>query len=152
MLLRAKDWPTLSTMLNCILHDFADWCERSDFKINIEKSKILVFTEGAVELTIDEDFAKLERVVVLRILGVIFDSRFNFSWHVDRVVNYMKIRANALRSLRKLGLSDKCLKAAALCLRAKITFGLFHLMIISKTAFARLEKAWIGLVRAWTSA
>ena len=44
------------------------------------------------------------------------------------------------------------MKASALCLRAKITFGLFHLMIISKTAFARLEKAWIDLVKAWTSA
>ena len=152
MLLRAANWGILSAMLNHILRDFSGWCDRNDFKINIDKSKILVFSESNAVLEVDEDFADLEQVTVLRILGVRFDSKFNFSWHVLMVEKYMKIRAVALRRLRSLGLSDKCLKAAALCLRAKITFGLFHLMTLNKTRFEKLEQIWVQVVRAWSSA
>ena len=33
-----------------------------------------------------------------------------------------------------------------------ITFGLFQLMILSKTNFERVERVWIQVVRAWSSA
>ena len=39
-----------------------------------------------------------------------------------------------------------------MCLRSKLTFGLYHLMFLSDSAFERLEVLWTKIVRAWTGA
>ena len=103
-------------------------------------------------VTLPEKFAKIEVVQHLRVLGVFFDTRLSFSNYLSRIEGYMQPRICALQSLRRLGLSDKCLRAAAMCLRSKLTFGLYHLMFLSDSAFERLEVLWTKIVRAWTGA
>ena len=83
---------------------------------------------------------------------IIFDCNFNFVWHVKKIENYMNKRIIALGKLRKLGLNEKCLRATALCLRSKLSFGLYQNMILAKTNFQKLEKLWIKVLRALTGA
>ena len=154
LMISGKDWVWLNAKLNEILHDLEEWCLRYDFNLNAAKSKILIIGPNTSQnkLILDHEFKSIERVVSLRVLGLWFDVDFSFNWHFLHIQNYMKTRINALRSLRRLGLANKCLRSAALCLRSKLSFGLYHLMVISKTTFSKFEKIWIDICRAWTGA
>ena len=151
VLIRGSVWEDLNATLILILEDLETWCSDNDFALNFGKSKIMIFgAQGKVSLP--EKFAKIELVQHLRVLGVIFDSRLSFNKYLSQIEWYMQSRICALKSLRRLGLSDKCLRAAAMCLRSKLTFGLYHLMLLSDSAFDRLECLWTKIVRAWTGA
>ena len=141
ILIMAEDWKEVAAILNAALRDCNSWCEVNDFQINIGKSKYLLFSATNVnDFEIDDEYKEIEQVPVPCILGVRFDTKFNFNWHLQSVEQYMRRRVAALRKLRQLGLAEKCLKAICLCLRSKITFGLWHLMTISKTNWDRLER------------
>merc|ERR1719454_261087 len=149
IVIQGKNWTLINRLLDKILGDLENWCEVNDFKLNFDKSKILVIgSQGKVEL--HGSFEPVEIVQQLRILGVIFDSGFNFNWHIQTCETYLNRRIAAVRCLRSLGLADRCLRAAAFCLRSKLKFGLFHLMFVSDSGFEKLEKLWTSLVRAWT--
>ena len=151
IIIAGNNWIVINLKFSQILSNLEIWCDANDFQLNEKKSKLLVIGDQK-KVEIPENFKKLEIVNNLRILGIIFDSNFNFVWHVRKIENYMNKRIIALARLRKLGLDEKCLRAAALCLRSKLAFGLYQNMILAKTNFQKLENLWIKVIRAWTGA
>ena len=153
-LIRGKDWEVMNRILNATLDDLDHWCQVNDFQLNAKKSKILIIGDarGSAKLSVQEKYSEIEVVGHLRVLGLIFDSKFTFSWHFYTIEKYMKTRIFALQKLRRLGLSERCLRAAALCLRSKLSFGLYHYMVMSKTLFSKFEHLWVEICRKWTGA
>ena len=153
-LTRGKEWDKINQLLNEVLLDLEGWCLKNDFQLNPSKSKILILgsTQAQNKLKLQSRFEKIEKVRQIRVLGLTFDSSFTFEAQFRKVEKYMRTRINALNKLRLLGLSDRCLRAAALGLRCKIMFGLFHFTVMSRSMLERFEKIWIQTCRAWMGA
>jgi len=115
--------------------------------LNAKKSKILWFCSS--ELDIGEE---IESVDSVRVLGVIFDRKLNFSKHVSSIVDYCKKVRAPLCYLRKIGLKDSLCRQFVLGARAKFCFGLYWQAKIAKIHQNTLETWWTNLLRTWLGA
>jgi len=52
----------------------------------------------------------INRVTSMKILGVVVDSKLNFSEHIDFILNSCNQSLFAMRTMRQHGLSSLCLK------------------------------------------
>lgn len=79
----------------------------------------------------------------LRVLGILLDSGWNFTKHVDFLDRYFRVRANLLQLLRlRLNLGYRCLTNMALNLRNRLSFGTFFILQLSKFQYERLGSIW----------
>ena len=116
-------------------------------KLNIEKSKILWFVPKDPILD-----SPIKTAPHVRVLGIHFDKKLNFEYHVSKLVEYCKRYRPPLRYLSYLGLSDCLGRQFVLGCRNKLTYGLYWLAKIPKTRRELLEKWWCNLQRGWLGA
>ena len=91
----------------------------------------------------------IENADWVRVLGVNFDKRLNFEYHVDQLVEYCKKYKRPLRYLRFLGLSDSLARQFVQGCRNKLTYGLYWISKIPATRLEILERWWCNLLRGW---
>ena len=154
ILIKGKIISDVRSRLIEAVRDFTAWCDLNEFKVNYDKSKIMMIGPTAMKKNIQlpEDLAAIKQVKNLRILGVEFDENFSFVQHVLDLEEYFKPRIIAIRQLRLLGLSEWNLRVTVLALRSKLAFGLYQNIFMSKSLFNRLDLIFTKLVRAWTKA
>jgi ribonucleases P/MRP protein subunit RPP40 len=60
------------------------WCDVNKLYLNVRKCKVIIFSRAKVQVTYDYSLngQNLERVSVIRDLGVLMDSKLTFSKHV----------------------------------------------------------------------
>ena len=143
----AKTLELLQITVKSAINEFKNWCESNDMILNAKKSKILWFCSS--ELDIGEE---IESVDSVRVLGVIFDRKLNFSKHVSSIVDYCKKVRAPLYYLQKMGLNDSLCRQFVLGARAKFCFGLYWQAKIAKVHQNTLETWWTNLLRTWLGA
>ena len=143
----AKTLTLLQQTTKSLISEFESWCETNSMILNFGKSKILWIcsTELDVGGTIDSASS-------VRVLGVMFDRKLNFSKHVDTIVEYCKKYRSPLYYLRKMGLNDHLCRQFVLGVRSKFCFGLYWQAKIAKTHQNTLETHWTNLLRTWLGA
>ena len=142
--------PTLPLVKAAALHvitDFEKWCTENHMKLNVDKSKILWFTPSDPILD-----SSIKTAAHVRVLGVHFDKKLNFEYHVSQLVEYCKRYRPPLRHLAFLCLNDSLSRQFVLGCRNKITYGLYWLAKIPKTRREVLETWFCNLQRAWLGA
>jgi hypothetical protein len=65
------------------------WCDVNKLYLNVRKCKVITFSRAKVQVTYDYSLKgqNLERVSVIRDLGVLMDSKLTFSEHVDVTIS-----------------------------------------------------------------
>jgi hypothetical protein len=65
------------------------WFDMNKLYLNVRKCKVIIFSRAKVQVTYDYSLnvQNLERVSVIRDLGVLMDSKLTFSEHVDMTVS-----------------------------------------------------------------
>lgn len=76
-------------LLQSDINALADWCEKNDLELNIEKCKILSFSRKRefTQYTYCIRGSKLEHVDSFRDLGVMMDRSMSFKYQIDDVIN-----------------------------------------------------------------
>lgn len=71
------------------LDSLSSWCQRNGLFLNIKKCKVVSFHRKTSPMIFDYNLADetLERVNVVRDLGVLFDEKIQFSKHIDAVIS-----------------------------------------------------------------
>src|SRR6218665_49385 len=79
------------------------WCNKWGFKINEDKTVVMIFTRKTVakysNLGIKINGKTLNIVDKVKFIGLIFDSRLTWKEHIQHLVNKSKVKINLLRSL-----------------------------------------------------
>jgi hypothetical protein len=80
------------------------WCDVNKLYLNVRKCKVITFSRAKVQVTYDyslKNDQNLEKVSVIRDLGVLMDSKLTFSEHVDVTVS--KARHSMLGFIMRVG-------------------------------------------------
>lgn len=69
------------------IHRLTKWCEDNKLELSIAKCNIISFTNKLKPIVFDYFLSttKIERVTVVKDLGVYFDSAISFNYHVDKI-------------------------------------------------------------------
>ena len=85
------------------INAISKWCNKWGFKINEDKTVVMIFTRKSVtkysNLGIKINGKTLNIVDKVKFLGLIFDSRLTWKEHIQHLVNKSKAKINLLRSL-----------------------------------------------------
>lgn len=85
-------------ILNAELNVFADWLKRKKLKLNVSKTKCMLITNQRrddTDGTVYIDGEVVERVDVIKYLGVMLDNKLNFDEHINYTIR---------KAARKLGI------------------------------------------------
>lgn len=90
-----------------------DWCNRNRLILNSEKCSVMSFSRSANVLTYDYKISKtkLARQCSVRDLGVLFDSKFTFSEHIDAITSAAFKNLGFIYRSCKDFTSSECLKS-----------------------------------------
>ena len=85
------------TML--IIENVVNWLEKNGLNFNIDKCKIIIFSnkEKTTEITRIIKNKKIECVSTIKDLGIIFDNRMTFNYHIDHVLAKARKRLYLLK-------------------------------------------------------
>ena len=97
--------------------------------MNVEKTKELIVSKKNCNLSIIPKIG-LERVEVLRVLGIYIDKHLNFTPHVDYIVSKASQSLYAIKKLQNHGLKGKELEVV------------YRSLVLSKISYA--SQAWWG--------
>ena len=96
-----KFFATVSSLSECRqvqyeLNSLVDWCNCNFLKLNVKKCKVMRFFKlnSPVIYSYNIDNLKLEEVILINDLGIIFDKYLSFNMHIDNIV---------VKSFRMLG-------------------------------------------------
>ena len=85
------------------LNEFQSWCITSGFKISALKTTIVLFTNSHSsnfpEINIKLDNVRIPTSDHVKYLGVVFDSKLNWSKHVNYIINKLSRRVNILKAI-----------------------------------------------------
>ena len=84
------------------INNFVDWCDRHFLKLNVKKTKELIFDFRRLANTHDDvtiSNETVERVKNYKYLGVIFDEKLNWCDHTQKVQKKLYRRRDFLRKL-----------------------------------------------------
>ena len=140
-------WPEVESKIEALEVDFSRWCLSNGQIVNQSKSTCCFIHRKSEPPT---NFALADSTVQsFRCLGVTFQSNFNFNLHVLYLQKWIKTRTSIIRILRsKLSLSTDVLLRVAQTYRAKVLYGSFWLLVLSKSQFDTLSCSIMGLFRA----
>ena len=117
--------------LNQELQHILEWADSNKMKINLAKSKELVFHRPhPTKFAIPEPLSNIEQVMEAKLLGVIFKPNFDFTAHVETILTICSQRTYLLKILRERGMPGEQLKLV------------FQALIASKINYA--ISAWGG--------
>ena len=151
ILIRAPTAQKLLAKSAEIFADFENWCKSKNMKADPDKTKfMMLFRTEQTLLKVKHLFPSIldqNFVQNMRVLGIQFDTRLNFSAHVANVCNKMRIRINLLRKMKKVGQDIENALQFAVCVRASFHFGLWWTTMISECQWQKLEKCWNAVLR-----
>lgn len=120
-----------------------EWSYSWGFKFSVEKTKMMVFTRKRVkDARILMYGRQIEQVNSFRFLGIIFDSKLNWTDHVRKVEEKCKKILNIMRCLTgsEWGASQRALRDLYVALmRPVIEYGSVVFRSASKTSIKKLE-------------
>ena len=96
------------------IQDFVNWCKNNFLKLNVAKTKEIIFDFRRANHTIPEDVIidgdKVERVDSYKYLGVIFDNKLSFSKNVTEIIKKINSRMYCLYKLRAFNVKNEILQ------------------------------------------
>ena len=110
------------------------WSESNNLKLNRKKSREIIFYSPRSKFTKTETpyLEGIERVDTLKSLGVIIQSNFSFSRHIDEIINSCASNLFALRTLKAKGLNSDLINTV------------FKATVLSKLTYA--SQFWWGFL------
>ena len=91
----------------------SDWCNKWKIKLNPSKTQVGLFTNNntAKEITLNLGRVPLKVSNEIKFLGLTFDSKLTWRYHIDNVRHLMWLRINAIKAIsgRNLGMQSKTL-------------------------------------------
>ena len=141
-------WNEIEGKINHLVISFDSWCECEGQIIN--KSKSTCCFIGRKTSSYNEDFELSNAVTSdFRCLGVTFQANFTFTKHVQNLQRWLKIRTSIIKILQfRLSISTDVLIRVAQTYRAKIVYGSYWLLNLSKSLFSALNTSLNMLYRA----
>ena len=129
---------------------FEKWLAEREMIFQPSKSKFILFNRTLK--TAQKQFSDLGIEITdgLRVLGVWITSKLCFHQHVDKVLNKLRKRVNALRLFKKIGLSVNHSLQFSLCAANTATYGLYWHAFLSQTDRNRLETMWSKFLKIST--
>lgn len=99
-----KSGKNLDKILEVIQHNLdllADWCERCGFRINTDKTVVVLFTHriDKIEKILKINDKPLRVVKTVKFLGLIFDTKLTWNAHINYIEEKCKKRLNILRMI-----------------------------------------------------
>ena len=142
------NWKAVEGKINNLVKSFDSWCENEGQIIN--KSKSTCCFIGRTSANYVSDFELSEAVTnEFRCLGVTFQSNFTFTSHVQNLQRWLKVRTSIIKILQfRLQISTDVLIRVAQTYRAKVVYGSYWLLTISKSLFSALNTSLNTLYRA----
>jgi len=121
------------TELGTEFNHITDWATRNRLKINTKKTKEIVLRQPRARyFDMPVPLDGVERVVCLKLLGVIFESNFRFNAHVDSLLSQCSQRLYLIKLLRSQGMNIDHLDQVT------------HALIISRLRYAL--PVWSGFL------
>ena len=119
--------------MNASVCFFIKWSKANKLKLNLGKTKEIVFRRSSVKrdilpLALDD----IERLECVKLLGVYIDSNLSFCEHVEQLLSVCSQRLYLLSQLRKQNLPDKCVGIV------------YDAIVLSKVLYAL--SAWSGYI------
>src|SRR5688572_12401941 len=106
---------TLIKKIQQSIDEINNWCNQNGFKISIAKTVGVLFTNKKqipiININIDKELIKMESKA--KFLGMIFDRKLNWKYHIDYIIEKCKKRLNLMRAVSgyQWGASKKSLLA-----------------------------------------
>lgn len=97
IIVRAKNTSLLNEKVQEAVNLFSEKAEELNFKINTEKTKIILFTNNNNTLTVDLNGSPIETVKSHRYLGVTIDRYLSFGQHINETRAKLNDRLNMLK-------------------------------------------------------
>ena len=114
------------------LDHIAEWADTNNLKLNTSKTKELIIHRPKATHPDPPTLAGVERVHLLTILGIVFQSDLSFREHVKQVVTKCAQNTYAIRILRAHGLQGKNL------------WSVTNSTLVSRATYA--SQAWWGMI------
>jgi len=77
------------------------WFTNSGLKVNVTKTELVIFSKNTNLLSIKLDGCEVKSKTTMKVLGVIFDSKQDWSAHINDVINKVSKTQFGLRCLKK---------------------------------------------------
>lgn len=97
IIVKAKSTGQLNEKVQTTVDQFNEKAEELNFKVNSEKTKIILFTNNNNSLTVHLDGSPIETVKSHRYLGVTIDRYLSFGQHINETRVKMNDRLNMLK-------------------------------------------------------
>jgi Reverse transcriptase (RNA-dependent DNA polymerase) len=86
---------------NTMLKSHVEWLNSVGMVVNVSKTEAVVFCKRDVSITLEVNGISFNTTSHMKVLGVLFDSRLNWSKHTDNVITKAKKSLFGLRILRR---------------------------------------------------
>ena len=136
------------------MNKISKWCNKWGFKINEEKTVMMIFTRKSISkysnLNIKINNKVIKIVDKVKFLGLIFDPRLTWKEHIKHLADKSKSKINLLRSLtgQNWGASKKSLLAIYRTLiRSRLEYGCHVLYTASKGVLKQLDTIQASCLR-----
>lgn len=100
-------------LLQSAINDFSDWCSRNHMTLSISKCCVISFNRKSTPIIFDYNIngTSLERVSVVKDLGVILDSSLTFNEHTSSVIDKANRQLGFITKISREFTDPYCLKA-----------------------------------------
>ena len=141
-------WKEVEGKINNLVISFDLWCEQEGQIINKSKSTCCFIGRKSTNYRVD--FELNEAITnEFRCLGVVFQSNFTFTSHVQNLQRWLKVRTSVIKILQfRLSISTDVLIRVAQTYRAKLVYGTYWILTLSKSLFSALSSSLNMLYRA----
>ena len=92
-----------------ITHHIKDYAKENKMKINVKKTKYMLFSNPRFKGSVVDKFEEIEFVKKMKLLGVTLDDKLSFHDHVSSVLSVCSQRFYLLKLLRDQGMPLHCL-------------------------------------------
>lgn len=99
--LSGKDLSSMAPVINSELSDAAGYMIMNKLDINVDKTKYMVFGQMFCDISVIISNRALERVAVLKYLGLMVDDKLNFKENTVNVLKKVGRKVNWLKRMRK---------------------------------------------------
>jgi len=118
------------------LYHISEWARNNNLKLNLAKSQEIIFVDKQRKhnFAVPSKLTEIQRVDVLKILGVTVTNGLSVSLHIQAVISSYVRTLYALRVLRAHGLYDSALQS------------IYRSVVLAKLLYA--SSSWVGFTNA----
>ena len=106
-------------LFNREIENFKQWCLDNRMIINVDKTKVMNVCFRSDPLSHVNNF---QNVVSLKILGLIFNNKLNWSDHIDHIISKVSKRLYVLRVLKSFLCHDELITVYNHCIRSVMEY------------------------------